>query len=80
MARLEWDNVDSGLWFAGFTGRSISMSLCIEQEPDNTFSASYCQLDKSEYEKLDSFDNLRLAKRALEQYAVDIDCTTLRRR
>ena len=80
MSRLEWENVNSELWFANYAGRAVSMSLCIEQEPDGTFSASFCPLDKSEYEQLDVFDNLKVAKKALEQYAVDIDCTVPRRR
>jgi hypothetical protein len=80
VARLEWDIIDENLWFSEFDGRAISMSLCIEQTPNGKFSASFCPLTESTYEKLDDFDNLKLAKKALEQYAIDEDCSLPRRR
>ena len=79
MGRVAWENAGDGTWFADFRGRSVFMSLLIEEDGDG-YVASCCPLDKSDYDVIGSYDSLRAAKKALESQAVDEDLSMRQRR
>ena len=80
MTKAEWSGDKGGFWLANFQGRNVLMSFCVEEVSQNCFEASYCFLDENDYVELGTFENLKLAKKALEAYAIEVDTDCIGKR